>query len=159
AHFQAQIEDPVADAQPGKILHEMRCGEMAALGEVPFRLYYGTVDATPLFVMLAGLYLERTGDDQTIAKLWPAIEAAVGWIDGPGDADRDGFIEYHRATERGLANQGWKDSHDAVMHADGHLAEGPIALAEVQGYVFAAKRLAARCAARLGKTKQAHALE
>jgi Holliday junction resolvase RusA-like endonuclease len=106
----------------------MRNGEMAALREVPFGLYYGSVDATPLFVMLAGLYAERTGDDATIVELWPAIEAALAWIDGPADADRDGFVEYYRATEQGLANQGWKDSHDAIFHADGRLAEGPIAL-------------------------------
>jgi glycogen debranching enzyme len=159
AHFQAEVDDPLADAQPGKILHEMRCGEMAALGEVPFRLYYGTVDATPLFVMLAGLYAERTGDDDAIIALWPAIEAALGWIDGPGDPDRDGFVEYLRAGERGLANQGWKDSHDAIFHADGRTAEGAIALAEVQGYVFAAKRLAARCALRLGKADVARKLD
>jgi glycogen debranching enzyme len=128
----------------------MRNGEMAALREIPFGLYYGSVDATPLFVMLAGLYAERTGDDATIAELWPAIEAALAWIDGPGDADGDGFVEYYRATEQGLANQGWKDSQDAIFHADGRLAEGPIALAEVQGYVFYAKHLAARCAARMG---------
>src|SRR5947207_11356885 len=108
----------------------MREGEMAALGEVPFGLYYGTVDATPLFVMLAGLYAERTGDDEAIIALWPAIEAALGWIDGPADPDQDGFVEYRRADERGLANQGWKDSHDAVFHADGRPAEGAIALAE-----------------------------
>ena len=142
--------DPRSDAQPGKILHEMRAGEMAALHEVPFGLYYGSVDSTPLFVLLAGAYVERTGDEKTLRELWPAIEAALGWIDGPGDPDRDGFIEYRRATEQGLANQGWKDSHDAIFHADGRLAEGHIALAEVQGYVFAAKRAAARCARRLG---------
>ena len=79
---------------------------MAALREVPFGLYYGSVDATPLFVLLAGLYAERTGDDATVAVLWPAIEAALNWIDGPGDPDRDGFVEYKRATEQGLANQG-----------------------------------------------------
>ena len=123
---------------------------MAALREVPFGLYYGSVDSTPLFVLLAGLYLERTGDIDTIATLWPAIEAALDWIDGPGDPDGDGFVEYMRASEQGLANQGWKDSHDAIFHADGRLAEGAIALAEVQGYVYAAKRLAARCARRIG---------
>ena len=85
AFYQAKTVDPLADAQPGKILHEMRGGEMAALREVPFGLYYGSVDATPLFVLLAGLYAERTGDFETIAELWPAIEAALGWIDGPGD--------------------------------------------------------------------------
>jgi glycogen debranching enzyme len=147
------------DAEPGKILHEMRGGEMAALREVPFAQYYGSVDATPLFVLLAGLYVERTGDDETLTELWPAIEAALQWIDGAGDPDRDGFVEYQRASEQGLANQGWKDSFDAIFHADGQLAEGYIALAEVQGYVFAGKQLAARAARRLGKIEMAQRLE
>ena len=159
AFYQAKTVDPLADAEPGKILHEMRGGEMAALREVPFAQYYGSVDATPLFVLLAGLYVERTGDEKTLAELWPSIEAALRWIDGAGDPDRDGFVEYRRASEQGLANQGWKDSYDAIFHADGRLAEGYIALAEVQGYVFAGKRLAARCAARLGKSEMARKLD
>jgi glycogen debranching enzyme len=159
AFYQAKAVDPLADAQPGKILHEMRGGEMAALREVPFAHYYGSVDSTPLFVLLAGLYVERTDDEETLAELWPAIEAALRWIDGAGDPDCDGFVEYQRASEQGLVNQGWKDSFDAIFHADGRLAEGYIALAEVQGYVFAGKRLAARCAARLGKTDRARKLE
>ena len=159
AFFQAKAVDPLADAEPGKILHEMRGGEMAALREVPFAQYYGSVDSTPLFVLLAGLYVERTGDEATLAELWPAIEAALQWIDGPGDPDKDGFVEYRRATEQGLANQGWKDLFDAIFHADGQLAEGYIALAEVQGYVFAGKRLAARCARRLGLNDRAANLE
>jgi glycogen debranching enzyme len=158
AAFQAKTYDPDSDAEPGKILHEMREGEMAALREVPFGLYYGSVDATPLFVMLAGLYAERTGDDDLLRELWPALEAALAWIDGPADRDGDGFIEYHRATEQGLANQGWKDSQDAIFHADGRLAEGPIALAEVQGYVYCAKKLIANGAARLGRTDRARRL-
>jgi glycogen debranching enzyme len=159
AAYQAKADDPAADAQPGKILHEMRGGEMAALHEVPFGLYYGSVDATPLFVLLAGLYAERTGDDRLLAELWPAIEAALRWIDGPGDPDRDGFVEYRRASGDGLANQGWKDSHDAIFHADGTPAEGFIALAEVQAYVYAAKQTMAGCAQRLGKPEQARKLK
>ncbi|HYZ41854.1 MAG TPA: glycogen debranching N-terminal domain-containing protein, partial [Stellaceae bacterium] len=159
AFHQAKEIDPLDDAAPGKILHEMRGGEMAALREVPFAHYYGSVDATPLFVLLAGLYVERTGDQESLVELWPAIEAALRWIDGAGDPDGDGFIEYQRASEQGLANQGWKDSYDAIFHADGRLAEGNIALAEVQGYVFAGKRLAARCALRLGKRELWQKLE
>jgi glycogen debranching enzyme len=159
AAYQAKTTDPLADAEPGKIVHEMRGGEMAALREVPFGLYYGSVDSTPLFVLLAGLYLERTGDVETIEALWPAIEAALDWIAGPGDPDGDGFVEYLRASEHGLANQGWKDSYDAIFHADGRLAEGAIALAEVQGYVYAAKRMAARCARRIGRNGDADRLD
>jgi len=159
AAYQAKSLDPISDAAPGKILHEMRSGEMANLREVPFGLYYGSVDSTPLFVMLAGLYFERTGDSDTILELWPQIEAALAWIDGPGGADCDGFVEYHRQTDQGLANQGWKDSHDAIFHADGQLAKGPIALAEVQGYVFMAKQLAARVARCLGNHVLADVLD
>jgi glycogen debranching enzyme len=159
AAYQAISTDPFADSQPGKILHEMRGGESAALHEVPFGLYYGSVDSTPLFVLLAGLYAERTGDDAVLAELWPTIEAALKWIDGPADMDQDGFAEYYCVTEKGLANQGWKDSLDAVFHADGRLAEGPIALAEVQGYIYAAKLLAAKAARRLAWERKALDLE
>src|SRR5262245_48598807 len=111
AAFQAVKTDPRRDAQPGKILHEMRAGEMAALEEIPFGLYYGSVDSTPLFVLLLGLYVERTGDMETLHELWPNLEAALGWIDRYGDMDGDGFVEYQSSTEIGLINQGWKDSH------------------------------------------------
>lgn len=155
---QATETDPAADAEPGKILHEARDGEMARLGEVPFRRYYGSVDATPLFVMLAGAYADRTGDIAFIRMLWPHIEAALNWIDRYGDADGDGFVEYGRKSAHGLANQGWKDSRDSIFHADGALARGPIALCEVQAYVFAAKSAASRIAASLGMKDRAASL-
>jgi glycogen debranching enzyme len=151
AETQAKTFDLFSDAQPGKILHETRNGEMARLGEVPFRHYYGTVDATPLFVMLAGMYFDRTGDIGTITAIWPNIKAALRWIDTFGDSDGDGFVEYARQTESGLVNQGWKDSYDSIFHADGTLASGPIALCEVQGYVFAAMTQAAKLAHRMGE--------
>lgn len=151
AATQAKAVDPAADAQPGKVLHETRRGEMAMLGEVPFRHYYGTIDGTPLFVMLAAQYHEVTGDLDTIRAIWPQLKLALEWIDTYGDRDGDGFVEYARETEQGLANQGWKDSHDSIFHADGAMAKGPIALCEVQGYVYAAKRGAARLASLLGE--------
>src|SRR6202040_3272674 len=159
AATQAVATGPEREAEPGKILHEMRHGEMANLREVPFGRYYGSIDATPLFLLLLGEYFPRTGDLETVRSLWPNAEAALAWIDHFGDRDGDGFIEYHRQTKDGLANQGWKDSFDAIFHQDGRLAEGYIALSEVQGYVFAGKRLAARCAARLGKSDRAYQLE
>ena len=144
ASSQADVVDPVADSEPGKILHEMRRSEMAALGEVPFGRYYGSVDATPLFVVLAGAYFERTADRPFLERLWPHILRALKWIDEYGDVDGDGFVEYCRHSSKGLVQQGWKDSHDSVFHANGQIAEPPIALCEVQGYVYAAKLAASR---------------
>jgi glycogen debranching enzyme len=136
---QADAEKPEQDAQPGKVLHEFRDDEMAVLGEVPFRRYYGSIDATPLFVMLAGAYYWRTGDRGFVQSIWPNVQRALEWIDRYGDSDGDGFVEYSRRSKHGLIHQGWKDSHDAVFHSDGSLAEPPIALCEVQSYVYAAK--------------------
>lgn len=150
AATQADRADSEQDAQPGKVLHETRKGEMAALGEIPFGRYYGTVDATPLFVVLAGAYYKRTGDHALIESIWPNIARALQWIDDYADLDGDGFFEYSRQSSTGLVTQGWKDSFDSVFHADGSLAEGPIALCEVQGYVYAAWRAAARLATLLG---------
>ncbi|MBX6421763.1 MAG: amylo-alpha-1,6-glucosidase [Nevskia sp.] len=156
---QATATDPATDAQPGKILHEVRHGEMAQLGEVPFRRYYGSVDATPLFAMLAGAYLERTGDRDTLRAIKPQLEAALTWIERYGDCDGDGFVEYQRATGSGLVNQGWKDSHDSVFHRDGRLARGPIALVEVQAYTYGAWRAAAAVSRALGEPQRAEILE
>ncbi len=158
AAHQAKDFDAAAGAEPGKIVHEIRHSEMANLGEVPFGRYYGAADATPLFVALAGMYYRRTGDDETLRELWPSVQAALQWIDRHGDRDGDGFVEY-RPDPRGLANQGWRDSGDAVFHEDGSPASGPIALCEVQGYVYAAKRQGARLARLAGRPALAESLE
>nr|HEX4315304.1 glycogen debranching N-terminal domain-containing protein [Kofleriaceae bacterium] len=159
AATQATTIEPERDAEPGKIVHELRGGEMAALGEVPFGRYYGSVDATPLFVMLAGEHWRRTADRATAEKVWPHVVRALRWIEHEGDVDGDGFVEYQAATSKGLVAQGWKDSFDAISHADGALAEGPIALCEVQGYAYAARLAAADIARALGYDDDAAQLE
>ncbi len=146
---QAERDDPASEAEPGKILHEMREGEMAALGEIPFGRYYGSVDATPLFVMLAGRYFRRSGDRAFIRRIWPHVVRALAWI--AQRLDDDGFLRYDRRGEQGLLHQGWKDSEDAVFHADGRDAALPVAVCEVQGYVFEACRLGAELAEVVGE--------
>ncbi len=148
AAHQATETSRFFDSAPGKIMHEMRKGEMVTLGELPFSRYYGGVDTTPLFVLLAGAYAERTGDLALIDQLWPNLLAAVRWIEGATNAE--GFLDYARGASTGLANQGWKDSEDSVFDAAGDDVVGPIALCEVQGYVFAAFKAMADLAGRLG---------
>lgn len=147
---QATEVDAFMDSAPGKIMHETRGGEMSALREVPFGLYYGGVDTTCLFIALAGAYAKRTGDLETIRALWPNLIAAAGWMTDYGDSNGDGLIDYARAADTGLANQGWKDSEDSIFYADGRFPKGPIALLEVQGYAFAAWKALAEMGAHLG---------
>ncbi len=140
AAFQGQNLDPSRDEQPGKIMHELRSGELTRTGRVPFGPYFGTIDATPLFLNLAADYLAWTGDMALIQSLLPTVERAFAWIEQYGDRDGDGFVEYFCEAENGIANQGWKDSGDSIVHKNGQLAEGSIALCEVQGYVYRAYR-------------------
>jgi glycogen debranching enzyme len=156
---QAVRDDPWRDAQPGKILHEARDGEMARAGELPYEAYFGSVDSTPLWLILLGETHDWTGDDALVERLWPNALAALSWIDTYGDSDGDGFVDYHRRSERGLVNQGWKDSGDGVRDRNGRMLEPPIAMAEVQGYVFDAKRRMAKLARRRGDDALASRLE
>jgi glycogen debranching enzyme len=148
AQHQATETSPFSDSQPGKIMHETRKGEMAVLHELPFGRYYGGVDTTPLYIYLASAYAARTGDMGFVDTLWPSLVAAASWMEDAGKQDGSGFVSYQRAANSGLSNQGWKDSFDSVFHADGHIPKGPIALVEVQGYVYAAYRGLADLAAR-----------
>src|SRR5260370_4277105 len=152
ASLQGSEINDARDEQPGKIVHEIRHGEMAGTGEVPFGRYYGSVDSTPLFLWLLGRYVAVTGDLRLAEELWPNVHLALEWIERWGDRDGDGYVEYFGETPRGLANQGWKDSWDAISHADGTLAAPPIALCEVQSYVYAAQVAIADVAARLRRT-------
>jgi glycogen debranching enzyme len=155
AEHQAHETSAFRDSAPGKIMHETRKSEMAELGEVPFGRYYGGVDTTPLYVMLAGAYAERTGDEVFVDRLWPTLTAAMGWIERTCDQDPHGFLTYAQGEKGGLLNQGWKDSEDSVFHADGRIPPAPIALVEVQGYVYAALRAMARLAERRGNEEDA----
>ncbi|KJH79457.1 MULTISPECIES: amylo-alpha-1,6-glucosidase [Pseudomonadaceae] len=138
AAHQASETSRFRDAEPGKIMHETRKGEMSAVNELPFGRYYGGVDTTPLFVVLAGAYARRSGDRQFIDSIWPALRSAIGWVEQNAANHPEGFLAYARGEASGLLNQGWKDSHDSVFHADGRTPDGPIALVEVQGYAFRA---------------------
>jgi len=166
ARFQGTKDDPWRDEEPGKILHETRTGPLASAGLVPHSPYYGSVDATPLFLILYGTYFKWTNDRELAQRLIPNVEAALAWMNDHGDADADGFLEYRRRSERGLDNQGWKDSWDSVRHADGRLAQPPIALAEVQAYAYMAKLRVADVYEALGNARgaldlreQAHVLK
>src|SRR6185503_11020849 len=155
ADWQSTEDDPDRDMEPGKILHELRVGELARTGELPHRPYYGSIDSTPLWLILLEETYRWTGDLELVRSLWPNALAALEWIDRSGDLDGDGFVEYERRTPSGLLNQGWKDSGDALRHRDGSLAVAPIALVEIQGYVYDAQRRMAGLATRLGHTELA----
>src|SRR4029079_18012693 len=158
AGFQAAAIDPWRDAEPGKILHELRAGELARAGLIPHTPYYGTIHATALFIVLAASYHRWTGDLETIRELEYTLDAALSWIDRYGDRDGDGFVEYLCQSRAGLRNQGWKDSEDCIVNADGTLATGSIALAEVQGYVYLAKMRISEVYEALGERERAEQL-
>jgi glycogen debranching enzyme len=147
--------DPWRDEQPGKIMHEIRYGELAATNQIPFTPYYGTIDATPLFLVLLSEYTKWTGDFSLAEELAENIDAALHWIDEYGDRDGDGFVEYHQESSKGIANQGWKDSGDSIVHRNGDYAETPIALSEVQGYVYQGKLGIAAIYDAQGKAEEA----
>ncbi|MGZ3664584.1 MAG: amylo-alpha-1,6-glucosidase [Ktedonobacterales bacterium] len=155
AAYQGKKVDEFTEEEPGRILHEFRLGEMANCREVPFIPYYGTIDATPLFIITLEQYVRWTNDLEFLRLYWPNALAAVEWMQRYGDFDGDGFLEYAKVSDKGLVNQGWKDSWDSVSHEDGRLAHPPIALSEVQGYTYAAYRAMSYLATRLGQVDAA----
>lgn len=159
ASHQGTKEDEWRDEQPGKVMHEIRFGELAKTNQVPFTPYYGTIDATPLFLLLAAEYYHWTGDSEFIIALMPHLQAALEWVREYGDSDQDSFVEYYQKSSKGIANQGWKDSADSVVHRNGDYAEAPIALVEVQGYVYQALTRLAPIFRSLGLTEQANRME
>ncbi len=156
--LQATSDDPERDMEPGKIPHEIRHGELAQLGILPYTPYYGTHDATSLFVIVLSLLYDWLGDISLVERYLPAAEAAMRWVDAFGDRDGDGFQEYATRSTRGYRNQGWKDAGDAIPEADASLAALPIALVELQGYVYDAKLRLARLYDLVGRTRQARLL-
>ena len=156
ARLQGRVDDPWRDEQPGKILHELRRGELAHCDIIPFNPYYGTVDATPLFVILLAEYYRATADLALLRELEPNLRAALDWMEKSGDVDRDGFLEYQRLSESGLTNQGWKDSWDAIMYKNGELITPPVALVEVQAYAYAARIGASEIYHALGDESEAN---
>ncbi|KIL48672.1 amylo-alpha-1,6-glucosidase [Jeotgalibacillus campisalis] len=159
AHYQGTKVDAWRDEQPGKIMHEIRYGELANTDQIPFAPYYGSVDSTPLFLMLLVEYVNWTGDVSLVKELRSTIDRAIDWIDEYGDRDGDLFVEYHQEASKGIANQGWKDSGDSVVHRNGDYAVSPIALSEVQGYVYQAKKGIAQIFTQLGETEKANHLD
>jgi glycogen debranching enzyme len=159
AELQGTKEEDWRDEEPGKILHEIRFGELAATGEIPHTPYYGSIDSTPLWLLIYGRVWMWTADLEFAEKLWPHAERALAWIDKYGDSDGDGYVEYHKKSEGGLDNQGWKDSRDGIVHEDGTIPVGPIALVEVQGYVYDAWKQVARVARALAHGDVAGELE
>jgi glycogen debranching enzyme len=155
ASYQGKNLDPWRDEQPGKIMHEIRFGELANTNQIPFTPYYGTIDATPLFLVLLTEYVKWTGDFDIVQQLKDNIDAALTWIDQYGDRDGDLFVEYYQESSKGIANQGWKDSDDSIVHRNGEYAKSPIALAEVQGYVYQAKMGLADIFEQLNETERA----
>jgi glycogen debranching enzyme len=158
ARRQGTQDNAFREEQPGKIMHELRRGELAALRVIPHTPYYGSIDATALWLLLVAELAVWTGDLDGFELRAAAVDAALGWVDGPGDPDGDGLVEYERRSRVGLRNQGWRDSFDAVLHADGSPVEGPIALAETQGYVYYAKRRLAAVFSQLGDVERAERL-
>jgi glycogen debranching enzyme len=155
ASRQGRHEDAWRDEQPGRILHELRIGELARMGEIPHTPYYGTIDATPLFLIVLGQHARWTGSLTLYDELRDHVDAALGWLDRYADSDGDGFVDYGSHAEHGLVNQGWKDSGDAIVMADGTIAGPPIALAEVQGYAYRAWLEIAALADRSGDAARA----
>ncbi|MFF2088902.1 glycogen debranching N-terminal domain-containing protein [Paenibacillus sp. NPDC058174] len=159
AAYQGKKEDEWRDEEPGKVMHEIRYGELAGTNQVPFTPYYGTIDATPLFLLLAAEYYHWTGDSDFIVSLMPHLNEALAWIKEYGDYDNDAFVEYYQKSSKGIANQGWKDSADSVVHSNGDYAEAPIALVEVQGYVYQALTRLAPIFRSLDLAAQADSME